>query len=221
MKGNFKVRCVSRGLNRFYTVGKTYEFQDGFMINDMGEKFPYHKGIDNFKEWQNFSASAWELVTDTKEITIRQKGRKVIAVMTEDGKYIKSAKAKCSPADEFDFNIGAKLAFQRLTGEEITTGVEPYREVKRPAKVGEWIKVVDSDCHKFGTYFPGDIILVDKTCDYSEVADGVNRGTACRLLPDEYVVLENYQPKNSPKEKSLADYTIQELWEELDRRYNG
>ena len=34
-------------------------------------------------------------------------------------KVIKAAKAECSPEDEFDFKIGAKIAFDRLVDNEI------------------------------------------------------------------------------------------------------
>lgn len=52
------------------------------------------------------------------EIHIRIKGNKVIAVHTRDGVYVSSAKAICSPDDEFDFETGAILAFDRLMGRE-------------------------------------------------------------------------------------------------------
>lgn len=45
-------------------------------------------------------------------IVIYQKGNEVIALDKRTGK---KAVAKCDPRDTFDFNIGAKLAFERLT----------------------------------------------------------------------------------------------------------
>ena len=49
-----------------------------------------------------------------EKIIIRRDGDKVIAHCT----YTKaSAEAKCSPEDEFDFAVGAKLAFERLCKE--------------------------------------------------------------------------------------------------------
>lgn len=67
----------------------------------------------------------FDLVNSTQLITIKQKGRKVIAVLTDaNGKFIKSAKARYNPDDEkegkpFDFEIGKKIAIKRLMGEDV------------------------------------------------------------------------------------------------------
>lgn len=50
-----------------------------------------------------------------KPIVIYNVGLKVIA---KDHNTGKTGVARCNPADEFDFRIGARLAFERLTGEE-------------------------------------------------------------------------------------------------------
>lgn len=55
--------------------------------------------------------SSLELIKD-ETIVIYRKGNEVIALDKSTGK---KAVAKCSPADKFDFNVGAKLAFERLT----------------------------------------------------------------------------------------------------------
>lgn len=54
-------------------------------------------------------------------IVIYRKGQEVIALDKATGK---KAVAKCSPDDEFDFNIGSKLAFERLLG------IEEQKEAK-------------------------------------------------------------------------------------------
>lgn len=55
-----------------------------------------------------------ELVKPEK-IIIYRNGAEVVAKNTATGK---TGVARCNPADEFDFNIGAKLAFERLTNPE-------------------------------------------------------------------------------------------------------
>lgn len=50
-----------------------------------------------------------------EKIIIYRKGAEVVAKNTATGK---TGVARCNPADEFDFNIGAKLAFKRLTNPE-------------------------------------------------------------------------------------------------------
>ena len=55
-----------------------------------------------------------EPVTESETIVIYRKGQEVIALDKRTGK---KAVAKCSPEDEFDFKIGAELAFKRLMAE--------------------------------------------------------------------------------------------------------
>lgn len=50
-----------------------------------------------------------------EKIIIYCNGAEVVAKNTATGK---TGVAKCNPADEFDFNTGAKLAFERLTNPE-------------------------------------------------------------------------------------------------------
>ena len=85
------------------------------------------------------------------------------------------------------------------------------KEVKRPAKVGEWIKIVNADhmeryrgCEE---YKNGDILKVAKTnacCLDDVLAEGISEWIDKR----EYVVLENYQPEQSSLE-SKANYTTE------------
>lgn len=50
-----------------------------------------------------------------EKIIIYRNGAEVVAKNTATGK---TGIAKCNPADEFDFNTGARLAFDRLTAKE-------------------------------------------------------------------------------------------------------
>lgn len=51
----------------------------------------------------------------SETIVIYKKDRQVIALDKATGK---KAIARCNPSDEFDFNVGAKLAFERLMSSE-------------------------------------------------------------------------------------------------------
>jgi len=51
-------------------------------------------------------------------IVIRRDGSDVIASHKRGDEIVKTAKAKCAPSDEFNFETGAKLAFDRLVGRE-------------------------------------------------------------------------------------------------------
>ena len=54
-----------------------------------------------------------------KKIVITTDGKTVLARLYEDKKIVKTAKAICSPEDEFDFIAGAERAFERLTKNKI------------------------------------------------------------------------------------------------------
>ena len=62
----------------------------------------------------NWDERGLELVKPEK-IIIYRNGAEVVAKNTATGK---TGVARCNPADEFDFNTGAKLAFERLTNPE-------------------------------------------------------------------------------------------------------
>lgn len=52
------------------------------------------------------------------KVVITTDGKTTLARLYDGKKVIKRAEAKCSPHDKFDFNVGAKLAFDRLMGNE-------------------------------------------------------------------------------------------------------
>lgn len=125
---------------------------------------------------------------ESETIVIYRNDNKVIALDKSTGE---KAEANCNPADEFDFRTGAKLAFNRLMGEDVKPD-NGVREVKRKAKVGEYIKIVDAKPFLI-PYENGEIFRVigvkNATC---EVENSVKR---CHTWHSEYVVLENYKPE--------------------------
>lgn len=70
-----------------------------------------------------FNKEEVEKVSNT--IVIYMKGNQVIALDKATGE---KAVAKCHPDDEFDFNIGAKLAFERLMGVSYEISVKEMRD---------------------------------------------------------------------------------------------
>lgn len=52
------------------------------------------------------------------KIVITTDGITTLARLYDGNNVIKSAEAKCSPDDEFDFSTGAKIAFERLTADD-------------------------------------------------------------------------------------------------------
>lgn len=120
-------------------------------------------------------------------ITINRYGNKVVA------KYgNKVGVAKCNPEDEFNFETGAKLAFERLFGTEV-------KEVNRGAKVGEYIKIVDP-IMTYGNYKKDDIFKVKSVNIDGYVYVSEHKLVICRR---EYVVLEGYKPE--PQKESIPE----------------
>ena len=56
-----------------------------------------------------------ELVSE-KKIVITVCGKNTIARLYDGKKLVRGAVASCAPDDKFDFNVGARLAFERLIG---------------------------------------------------------------------------------------------------------
>lgn len=148
--------------------------------------------VKNFEIGSLFSDMLKKVGSET--IVIYRNDNKVIALDKSTGE---KAEANCNPADEFDFRTGAKLAFNRLMGEDVKPD-NGVREVKRKAKVGEYIKIVDAKPFLI-PYENGEIFRVigvkNSTCD---VENSVKR---CRTWHSEYVVLENYKPEKEPEKK--------------------
>lgn len=131
----------------------------------------------------------------SETIVIYRNDNKVVALDKSTGK---KAEAKCNPADEFDFRTGAKLAFNRLMGEDVKSD-NGVREVKRKAKVGEYIKIVDAMPYLI-PYKNGDIFKVISTIKPGVVIEKDGKPVTS-AWHREYVVLENYKPEKEPEKK--------------------
>lgn len=155
----------------------------------------------------NHAEDALDLVkTQNETIVIYRKDNKVIALDKSTGE---KAEANCNPADEFDFRTGAKLAFNRLMGEDVKPD-NGVREVKRKAKVGEYIKIVDAKPFLI-PYENGEIFRVigvkNSTCD---VENSVKR---CFVWHREYVVLENYKPEEKAQKDDDSEIRVGDMVE--------
>lgn len=176
-------------------------------------------GLKHFQIGSIFS-DALEKVDTT--IVIYRNDNKVVALDKSTGE---KAEAKCNPADEFDFRTGAKLAFKRLMGEDVKPD-NCVREVKRKAKVGEYVKVVNEKS-VFNTYKNGDIFKVTYVTASGCICK--NSDGDAGLWHEEYVVLENYKPEKEPEKKDeicvgdtvkvtdgSKQYDIYDTWSGLD-----
>ena len=143
----------------------------------------------------------------SETIVIYRNDNKVVALDKSTGE---KAEAKCNPADEFDFRTGAKLAFNRLMGEDVKPD-NCVREVKRKAKVGEYIKIVDAQPYLI-PYKNGDIFKVISTSKPGVVIekDGTPVTSAWHR---EYVVLENYKPEEKAQKEDESEIHVGDMVE--------
>lgn len=206
MKHKFHVGDVvkpNKKADENYTITTTSVVIEAIVteLRDYTMEIKIIKGSCSVGEVFTVEEKCFDLVRKAKQetIVIYRNGNKVVALDKSTGDR---AEAKCNPADEFDFRTGVKLAFNRLMGEDVKPD-NGVREVKRKAKVGEYIKVVDAHSI-FGTYKNGDILKVTDVTSAGcecEGSDALSPG----LWHEEYVVLENYKPEENDSEIHVGD----------------
>nr|DAH31284.1 MAG TPA: Nitrile hydratase beta subunit [Bacteriophage sp.] len=166
------------------------------------------KGFAKYGYGWNCAEDALDLVKHQNEtIVIYRNDNKVVALDKSTGE---KAEAKCNPADEFDFRTGAKLAFNRLMGEDVKPD-NSVREVKRKAKVGEYIKIVDAQPWMI-PYKNGDIFKVISTSKPGVVIEKDGKPVTA-AWHREYVVLENYKPEEKAQEHNDSEIHVGDMVE--------
>lgn len=201
MKHKFYVGDVvkpNKKADENYTITNTSYVREAIVteLRDYTMYIKIIKGSRSVGEVFSVEEECFDLVRKAKQetIVIYRNDNKVVALDKSTGK---KAEANCNHADEFDFRTGAKLAFNRLMGEDVKPD-NGVREVKRKAKVGEYIKIVDAK-HFLIPYENGEIFRVisvkNSTCDVE------NSVKSCYVWHEEYVVLENYKLEKEPEKK--------------------
>lgn len=189
-----KVKILDGSMISFYAGGWTSSMREYIgkvaTIKSVEEFFNGRTGYHMEEFDFVYDERGLELAEKTQPIVIYRKDREVIALDKNTGK---TGIARCCPDDEFDFQTGAKLAFERLIGPQV-------KEVKRYAKPGEYIKIVNPHGCSIEEYKKGDILKVVKYGGERPTPDATYYKDAPFKYAnaDEYVVLEGYQP---PKQK--------------------
>lgn len=127
---------------------------------------------------------------DRKKIVITTDGTETLARLYEENKLVRTATAKCSSEDAFDFATGARIAFCRLFEERETGAVKPRIEV------GKYYKCVDPilPCD-------GIIKVTTKKTEYSYIVVDGMEGDAARhrfyagSLFESFLTPIDYKPK--------------------------
>lgn len=201
MKHKFYVGDVvkpNKKADENYTITNTSYVREAIVteLRDYTMYIKIIKGSRSVGEVFSVEEECFDLVRKAKQetIVIYRNDNKVVALDKSTGK---KAEAKCNPADEFDFRTGAKLAFNRLMGEDVKPD-NGVREVKRKAKVGEYIKIIDAKPLLI-SYENGEIFRV---IGIGNVGCKVkNSVKSCYVWHEEYVVLENYKLEKEPEKK--------------------
>lgn len=214
VKRKFKVGDVvkpNKKADENYTITTTSVVREAIVteLRDYTMEIKIIKGSCSVGEVFTVEEKCFDLVRKAKQetIVIYRKDNKVVALDKSTGE---KAEAKCNPADEFDFRTGAKLAFNRLMGEDVKTD-NGVREVKRKAKVGEYIKIVDAHPYLI-PYKNGDVFKVISTSEPGVVIekDGTPVTSAWHR---EYVVLENYKPEEKAQEHNDSEIHVGDMIE--------
>lgn len=188
---------------------------------------------DTFGGWLWVEEVIEGLANDTdKKIVITVDGKETLAKLYEDGKVVKSAVAKCSPDDEFDFEVGAKIAFGRL----IEDKPDKWCVVNRPPKVGDFIRLKET---RWSFNRQGDILKVNsigvgcvkvRECDHPRKS---HQTTAdyyeWKYLTPNFEVVEAVEKVDSPKyyngkvvcvkkATESSQYTIGKIYEFIEGR---
>lgn len=217
MKHKFYVGDVvkpNKKADEEYTITTTSVVREAIVteLRDYTMEIKIIKGSCSVGKVFTVEEKYFDLVRKAKQetIVIYRNDNKVVAL---DKTTNKKAEAKCNPADEFDFRTGAKLAFNRLMGEDVKPD-NGVREVKRKAKVGEYVKIVYAmPC--LIPYKNGDILKVNCVtalgciCKKSEGNVG--------LLHREYVVLENYKPEEKAQKEDDSEIHVGDMVEVTHR----
>lgn len=142
-----------------------------------------------------FAIDAHDLTTQkpvtNQKIVIVAEGKTTKAMRYVDNKLADVAFAKCSPDDEYDFDIGALLALVRLTG--LTDKAHLHQEKDEPEpsyREGDYVRVVKDNV---GHGFPiGTIVqLHDWHTDCGGYWKGTGYTTHTHKIEDCYCITED------------------------------
>lgn len=156
----------------YYGIPESYAKKIGtvFQQNESGSIIvEYDDGVRYF-------APNYLCVAINEKIIIYCNGSKVIAKNTATGK---TGVAKCNPADEFDFETGAEIAFNRLLGDS----------VHHNFKVGDRVIGTKAADNMYGITNAGWKGVVTKKCSCGDiVVEGFDDGS-CKV---QFCVCPNY-----------------------------
>ena len=186
-------------------VGNSYEIESIQYSTHYKQNAICLKETGGIRGWR-FSESCLELVTETKlnkSLHIYQQGDTTTAILKDGKQTIKTEMVKryFKDTDNFDIAVSKVLKKMGIVTENLKSN--KVKEVKRRAKVGEWVKVVKADSFWRNEYKNGDILqIVERSAGDLMSAHAFYKDSPSKFLFDEeYVVLENYKPVEKIEKK--------------------
>lgn len=216
-----KVKCVKcLRAERYFTPGKVYKVKHGKITNDKGytyEEETNSEVLDYLSGWYLFKKFKKD-----KTVKMREKLETYCSDNLCISCKLKSHVFRCHDGVHFmskDYSGNYKMSNKEIKDAYNTVFGSVVKEVKRRAKKGEYVKIVDAEC-SYGNYKNGDILKVIH--DYNGVVwYGENIGEF--LLDKEYVVLEGYKPGKEDNQKEPHKFKVGDIVNgnlESNDRYN-
>ena len=227
----FKVGDIVRGMkkspygitNENMTKGKVVVVGSYGEDADIIVKVLEHKTKPEWIEYTFPVNSKYFELYDYNKIVITTDGNKTLARLYENNEVIRTAEAKCSPEDTFEFETGAKLAFERLmekkdefvpylkSAEEIKDFLAFIGAPKAALKITEIMieKEVMSNANR------------QKNCDLANVTKQVDAAEKAIAAIDSLIAsgkldtLNAHLKETALARREFAEDTLQELAERL------
>ena len=163
-----KVRSDLRQGDRYggmYVLIDMVKYRGKTVTIDRVERNGEYYGIEGHADtfWTNDMFEG--LAVEQNKIVITHDGKTTTATRYREDGSKEVATAKCCPEDTFDFNVGAKLAMERLMKK--VEPVEEWRVVDRKPRVGDYIRLKVRD---YNFDHIGDILTVDAVNAYDIVS---------------------------------------------------
>lgn len=192
LKVGDKVRIISTPVSETHAGVPSMDKWSGKIMTIRGMRIDgatlYAKMEEDNGDYWWFPKMIDEKVSDATIVMHLIKDGKTV-IKLSDGRV---GVAFCSPEDTFDEYEGVRLATARAYGKEPPAKKSKVKEVKRRAKVGEYIKIVNvNDCR----YKNGDIFKVEERGTFIGVCASNKTCKRIYIRDSEYVVLEGYKPK--------------------------
>lgn len=193
---------------------------DSYLIEFEKSKGGMHDGGGMCKNhhgwWCNPNNLRLVDTADVTKIEIFRNGKAVIAIKRTNGKIVSKGVAKCHPDDEFDFDIGARLAMERCVGKAAEESTDkPVSNVKivkqdryeigdKVKIVDEWVSGAQNMLGKMDKWLGKVMTIrrVDSMCNYKMEEDADENGSGWFWFIDdiEGKVVEDTEPESNPTE---------------------